>query len=154
MTGQNEVEILLVEDDPKDARLTLHALQKENLRNRIEVVSDGEQALDFVFCRGSFSVRSPVHPPRLILLDLKLPKVDGMEVLRQVKSNPGTHAIPVVILTSSKEERDLVESYKLGVNSYIQKPVDFDQFRQTIKAVGFYWLVVNQPPVQRAFAVK
>jgi two-component system, response regulator len=153
MTGKGEVEILLVEDDPKDARLTLHALQKENLTNRIEVVSDGEQALDFVFCRGGFSARSPAHPPRLILLDLKLPKVDGMEVLRQVKSNPGTQAIPVVILTSSKEERDLVETYKLGVNSYIQKPVDFDQFRQTIKAVGLYWLVVNQPPAPRAFGV-
>jgi len=151
MTEKNEVEILLVEDDPKDARLTLHALERENVRNRVEVVSDGEQALDYVFCRGSFSVRSPAHPPKLILLDLKLPRVDGMEVLRQIKSNANTQAIPVVILTSSKQERDLVESYKLGVNSYIQKPVDFDQFRETIKAAGFYWLVVNQVPPEKAF---
>ncbi len=149
-----EVEILLVEDDPKDVRLTLHALKKENVKNRIEVVHDGEEALDFVFCRGTFSGRSPTHAPKLILLDLKLPKVDGLEVLRQIKSNANTQAIPVVILTSSREERDLVESYKLGVNSYIQKPMDFDQFRETIKAVGLYWLVVNQPPPQKAFGVE
>ncbi len=149
-----EVEILLVEDDPKDVRLTLHALKRENVKNRIEVVRDGEEALDFVFRRGNFSGRSPTVPPKLILLDLKLPKVDGIEVLRQIKSNAGTRAIPVVILTSSKEERDLVEGYRLGANSYIQKPVDFDQFRETIKAVGFYWLVVNQPPPGKAFAAQ
>ena len=154
MMDAEEVEILLVEDDPKDARLTLHALKKENVKNRIEVVHDGEEALDFVFCRGTFSGRSPTHPPKLILLDLKLPKVDGMEVLRQIKSNANTQAIPVVILTSSREERDLVESYKLGVNSYIQKSMDFDQFRETIKAVGLYWLVVNQPPPRKAFGVE
>jgi two-component system, response regulator len=151
MTDADEVEILLVEDDPNDVRLTLHALKKENVRNRIEVVRDGEEALDFVFCRGTFSDRSPAHAPKLVLLDLKLPKVDGMEVLHQIKSNAGTQAIPVVILTSSKEERDLVETYKLGVNSYIQKPVDFDQFRETIRAAGFYWLVVNQLPPEKAF---
>ncbi len=151
---EGEVEILLVEDDPSDVRLTLHALEKESLRNRIEVVHDGEEALDFVFCRGTFSARSLTHPTKLVLLDLKLPKVDGMEVLRQIKSNADTKAIPVVILTSSKEERDLVEGYKLGVNSYIQKPVDFDQFRETIKAAGFYWLVVNQPPPKKAFRVE
>jgi len=154
MIDTDEVEILLVEDDPNDVRLTLHALQRENLKNRIEVMRDGEEALDFLFRRGTFSSRAHTRPPKLILLDLKLPKVDGMEVLRQLKSNAGTQAIPVVVLTSSKEERDLVESYKLGVNSYIQKPVDFDQFRQTIKAVGLYWLVVNQPPAQKAFGVK
>ena len=149
-----EVEILLVEDDPKDVRLTLHALEKENVKNRIEVARDGEEALDFVFCRGTFNGRSWPHPPKLILLDLKLPKVDGIEVLRQIKSNAITQAIPVVVLTSSKEERDLVESYKLGVNSYIHKPVDFDQFRETIKTVGLYWLVVNQPPPEKAFGVE
>ena len=150
----DEVEILLVEDDPRDVRLTLHALRKENLRNRIEVARDGEEALDFAFCRGAFSGRSPGHPPKLILLDLKLPKVDGLEVLQQLKNNAATQAIPVVILTSSREDRDLVESYKLGANSYIQKPVDFDQFRETIKAAGFYWLVVNQPPPEKAFGAE
>lgn len=154
MTAGDQVEILLIEDDPKDVRLTLRVLERENVINRVEVVRDGEEALDFVFCRGSFSGRSPAHPPKLVLLDLKLPKVDGMEVLRQIKSNANTQAIPVVILTSSKEERDLVESYKLGVNSYIQKPVDFDQFRETIKAAGFYWLMVNQPPPEKAFGAE
>jgi two-component system response regulator len=134
--------------------LTLRALEKENVINRVEVVRDGEEALDFVFCRGSFSGRSPTHPPKLALLDLKLPKVDGMEVLRQIKSNANTQAIPVVILTSSKEERDVVESYKLGVNSYIQKPADFDQFYETIKTAGSHWLIVNQPPPERAFGVE
>jgi two-component system, response regulator len=154
MVDTDEVEILLVEDDPNDVRLTLHALQRENLKNRIEVMRDGEEALDFVFRRGTFSSRASTRPPKLILLDLKLPKVDGMEVLRQLKSNAGTQAIPVVILTSSKEERDLAEGYKLGANSYIQKPVDFDQFRQTIKAVGLYWLVVNEPPSVKALGAK
>jgi two-component system, response regulator len=148
---QDAVEILLVEDDPMDVHLTVRELEAENIRNRINVARDGEEALDFLFCRGTYSNRSPRHPPNLILLDLKLPKVDGMQVLREIKSKQETRAIPVVVLTSSKEERDTVESYKLGVNSYIQKPVDFDQFRQTIKAVGFYWLVVNQPPPENAF---
>ena len=148
------VEILLVEDDPKDVRLTLLALEKENVKNRINVVRDGEEALDFVFCRRTFSGRSPTHPPKLILLDLKLPKVDGTEVLRQIKSNARTQAIPVVILSSSREERDLVESYKLGVNSYMHKSADFDQFRETIRTVGLYWLVVNQPPPEKAFELE
>ncbi len=136
MMGAEQVEILLVEDDPREVRLTLHALEKEHIRNRIEVARDGEEALDFVFSRGTFGGRSPTDTPKVILLDLKLPKVDGIEVLRQIKSNAKSQAIPVVVLTSSKEERDLVESYKLGVNSYIHKPVDFDQFRETIKTVG------------------
>jgi two-component system, response regulator len=122
-------------------------LQSENLKNHIQVASDGEQALDFVFCRGEFSHRAKNTPPRLILLDLKLPKLDGLQVLEELKSSPEHRKIPVVVLTSSGEERDIVESYKLGVNSYIQKPVDADQFRQAIRTLGLYWLVVNQPPV-------
>jgi two-component system response regulator len=142
-----QVEILLVEDNPDDVELTLHALRKENLANNIHVARDGEEALEFLFCNGTFAGRSIEHPPRLILLDLKLPKVDGMEVLRQLKDDPRTKTIPVVIMTSSKEERDLVNGYGLGANSYIQKPVDFDQFRKTVKSVGMYWLLINQPPV-------
>jgi CheY-like chemotaxis protein len=147
MMNLEELEILLVEDSEADAVLALHALRREKLANNILVVGDGEEALDFLFCRGAYSQRSFDHPPRLVLLDLKLPKVDGMEVLHQVKSDPRTKTIPVVMMTSSKEERDLVRSYSMGVNSYIQKPVDFDQFRETVKIVGLYWLVTNQPPV-------
>jgi two-component system, response regulator len=150
----NEVEILLVEDNLKDVELTLSALRKENLSNQIQVVRDGEEALEFLFCRGAFSNRTFDHPPKLIILDLKLPKIDGLEVLRTIKLDDRTRAIPVTILTSSKEDRDLVESYELGVNSYIQKPVDFDQFRETVKQLGLYWLVVNQPPPVGAFSKK
>ena len=148
----NEVEILLVEDNPADVELTLHSLRAHNLSNRIYVVRDGEEALDFLFCRGAFGGRSFEHPPKLVLLDLKLPKVDGIEVLRAVKSDARTKAIPVVILTSSKEEKDLVNGYHLGANSYIQKPVDFDQFREIVKQLGLYWLVVNEPPPNGAFS--
>lgn len=148
------VEILLVEDNPKDVELTLHALRKENLSNSIQVVRDGEEALDFLFCRGMYSKRSVDNPPKLVVLDLKLPKVDGLEVLRTIKRDVRTQAIPVTILTSSNEDRDLVDSYKLGVNSYIQKPVDFNQFRETVKQLGLYWLVVNQPPPPAAFSKK
>jgi CheY-like chemotaxis protein len=146
------VEILLVEDDPKDIRLTMHALRGENLVNNIQIARDGEEALDFLFCRGAFTDRSPSARPKLILLDLKLPKIDGLEVLREIKGDARTRAIPVTILTSSREERDMVESYRLGVNSYIQKPVDFDQFRETIRTLGLYWLIVNQAPPDEAFA--
>jgi CheY-like chemotaxis protein len=142
-----KLDILLVEDNQDDMDLALHALRREKLANNIYVARDGEEALDFLFCRGEFAERSFDHPPKLVLLDLKLPKVDGMEVLKQVKSDPRTKTIPVVMMTSSKEERDLVNSYNLGANSYIQKPVDFDQFRETVKSVGLYWLVTNQPPV-------
>jgi two-component system response regulator len=145
MTSQ--VEILLVEDNPDDVELTLHALRKEKLANSIHVARDGEEALEFLFCNGTHAGRTFDHPPKLILLDLKLPKVDGMEVLKRLKADARTKTIPVVILTSTKEERDLVQGYNLGANSYIQKPVDFDQFRQTVKSVGLYWLVINQPPV-------
>jgi CheY-like chemotaxis protein len=146
------VEILLVEDNPKDVELTLHALRKENLSNSIHVVRDGEEALDFLFCRGSYSDRSFDSPPKLVVLDLKLPKINGLEVLRSIKNDVRTRAIPVTILTSSNEDRDLVEGYKLGVNSYIQKPVDFNQFRDTVKQLGLYWLVVNQSPPSGAFS--
>jgi two-component system response regulator len=142
-----ELDILLVEDNQDDMDLALHALQRGKVANRIFVVRDGEEALDFLFCRGTYAERSFDHPPKLVLLDLKLPKVNGMEVLKQVKNDSRTRTIPVVMMTSSKEERDLVESYDLGANSYIQKPVDFDQFRETVKTVGLYWLVINQPPV-------
>ena len=150
----DEAEILLVEDNPKDVELTLHALRKENLCNHIHVVRDGEEALDFLFCRGAYSDHSFDHPPRLVVLDLKLPKIDGLEVLRTIKSDMRTKAIPVAILTSSKEDRDLVDGYHFGVNSYIQKPVDFNQFRDTVKQLGLYWLVVNQTPPPSAFAEK
>jgi CheY-like chemotaxis protein len=150
MMGAN-VEILLVEDNANDAELTIHALRREKLANEITVVADGEEALDFIFCRGRFSDRSFQHPPRLILLDLKLPKVEGLDVLRALKGDPRTKPIPVVIMTSSREERDLVESYKLGVNAYVQKPIDFDQFRTLVKDLGLFWLVINQPPPSQAF---
>ena len=148
---KDEIEILLVEDDPDDLELALHALNDEHICNRIQVARDGEEALDFLFCRGPFSGRNPECHPKVILLDLKLPKVDGLEVLQQIKANPRTSALPVVILTSSKQERDMVQGYRFGVNSYIQKPVDFDQFRTAIKRLGYYWLVVNQAPPHTAF---
>ncbi len=141
-----ETDILLVEDNADDAELAIHALRREHLANHIYIARDGEEALDFLFCRGPFASRSFDHPPKLVLLDLKLPKVDGIEVLKQIKDDPRTRVVPVVIMTSSKEERDLVSSYNLGANSYIQKPVDFDQFRQTVKTVGLYWMVINQRP--------
>jgi CheY-like chemotaxis protein len=138
---------LLVEDNQDDVELTLHALRKENLANNIHVARDGEEALAFLFGNGIHADRAGERPPKLILLDLKLPKVDGMQVLRKLKADARTKTIPVVILTSSREERDLVDGYGLGANSYIQKPVDFDQFRETVKNVGLYWLLINQPPV-------
>ena len=140
------VEILLVEDNPNDVELTLHALKKNNIANRIEVVRDGAEALEFIFATGAYADRQNVEKPRVILLDLKLPKVDGLEVLRQIKADPRTRTIPVVALTSSREERDIVESYNLGVNSYIVKPVDFEQFTEAVRTLGLYWLLLNQPP--------
>jgi two-component system response regulator len=140
------VEILLVEDNPNDVELALHALKKNNLANHIEVVRDGAEALEFLFATGSYADRKVENGPRVVLLDLKLPKVDGLEVLRRVKADPRTRSIPIVVLTSSREERDIVESYELGVNSYITKPVDFDQFTEAVRHLGYYWLLLNQPP--------
>ena len=142
--GNKEVEILLVEDNAADVELTLHALRRDNLANQIHVARDGEEALAFLF-----DPQKTNHAHlKLVLLDLKLPKVDGLEVLRIAKGDPRTRRIPVVVLTSSREECDLVRSYDLGVNSYLQKPVDFDQFRDVVKRMGFYWLLINQPPPQ------
>jgi len=144
--AMKEVEILLVEDNPNDAELAIRALKKNNLANKLLWVKDGAEALDFVFCTGSYSHRSAVNDPKLILLDLRLPKVDGMEVLRRIKGDEHTKAIPVVVLTSSKEDRDVIESYRLGVNSFISKPVEFEAFAKTVSELGFYWLLVNQSP--------
>jgi len=140
------VEILLVEDNPNDVEMALRAFKKNKLANSIFVVEDGEEALNFIFTKGKFAERAEKNLPKMILLDLKLPKVDGLEVLREIKGNEETKIIPVVVLTSSKEESDIVESYKLGVNSYIVKPVDFDKFVNTVKDLGFYWLLLNERP--------
>lgn len=143
---EQPVEILLVEDNPNDIELTLHAFKKSNLSNPIHVVRDGAEALEFVFGSDAAAPRPMGNRPKVILLDLKLPKVDGLEVLRRVKADPHTRTIPVVVLTSSREERDIVESYKLGANSYIVKPLDFQQFTNAVRDLGLYWLLLNQPP--------
>lgn len=145
------IEILLVEDNANDLELTLHALGKHNLANKIHIVRDGEEAMDFLFCRNKFSDRSFDNAPKVVLLDLKLPKIDGLEILRAVKSDSRTRAIPVVVMTSSKQQRDLIESYQLGVNSYIQKPINFGEFQEVIRQLGYYWLAINQPAPTGAF---
>ena len=142
-----EVEILLVEDNPNDAELAIRALKKNNLANKLLWVKDGAEALDFIFATGDYSQRNVINGPKVILLDLRLPKVDGMEVLHRIKGDERTKSIPVVVLTSSKEDRDVIESYKLGVNSFISKPVEFEAFAKTVSELGFYWLLVNIPPV-------
>ncbi|MCU1350166.1 MAG: response regulator receiver protein [Acidobacteria bacterium] len=142
-----EVEILIVEDNARDLELTMRALRKHNLGNRVFAVGDGEEALDFLFARGQYAQRRLGDGPHVILLDMKLPKVDGIEVLRQLKTDERTRSIPVVMVTSSAQERDMVESYRLGVNSYVVKPIDFDAFAKTIADLGFYWLAVNRPVV-------
>lgn len=143
--AEHDVEILLVEDNPNDVKLTLHAFKRHKIVNRVHVVRDGAEALDFLFGRGIYGAQRPTAP-RVVLLDLKLPKIDGLEVLRQIKADPVTRVIPVVVLTSSAEERDIVESYQLGVNSYIVKPVDFEQFSEVARLLGLYWLLLNHPP--------
>lgn len=146
MKKMNEVEILIVEDNPNDAEMALRALKENNLTNRVMVVSDGEKALEFIFATGAFADRKNMKQPKIILLDLKLPKVDGLEVLKKIKDNPDTKIIPVIILTSSKEESDIIRSYQLGVNSYIVKPVDFDKFVDAVRDLGLYWLLLNELP--------
>jgi two-component system, response regulator len=146
MNELGAVELLIVEDNPQDLELALRALDKAHFSNRIHIARDGAEALDFIFCEGAHAGRQIADGPKLILLDLKLPKVDGLEVLRRIKSDLRTKMIPVVMLTSSKEQSDIVASYKLGVNSYIVKPVDFFRFSEAVRDMGLYWLLLNQPP--------
>ncbi|HEX4343400.1 MAG TPA: response regulator [Verrucomicrobiae bacterium] len=143
----NTIELLLVEDNPDDLEMTLHALREGKVVNRIQVARDGAEALDFIFCEGAFAGRKMEDGPKVILLDLKLPKVDGREVLARIKGDPRTKKIPVIVLTSSKEQSDVFETYDLGVNSYIVKPVNFEQFVSAVQELGVYWLLLNQPPV-------
>jgi CheY-like chemotaxis protein len=150
MAGEGGVEILLVEDNPSDIELTLHAFRKHKLTNRIHVVRDGAEALDFIFGTGGYAGRDVTDRPKVILLDIKLPKVDGLEVLRRIKGDPRTRTIPVVLLTSSREERDIIDGYNLGGNSYIVKPVEFDQFTGAVRELGMYWLLLNKPPDEHA----
>jgi len=140
------VDVLLVEDNPDDVALALHAFKKSNFSNRVHVVRDGAEALEYIFCTGAYAGRKIDQVPRFILLDLKLPKVDGLEVLKRIKSDPRTKHTPVVMMTSSREENDLVASYALGVNSYIVKPVDFQQFVESTRTLGLYWLLLNEAP--------
>jgi two-component system response regulator len=146
------IDILLVEDNPDDAELTIRAIKKHNLANKLFWVKDGEEALNFIFANETYSEREDEAHPKLILLDLKLPKIDGLEVLEKVRSDEKTKLIPVVVLNSSKEEKDIINSYKLGVNSYIVKPVDFDKFLKTVSELGLYWLLLNEPPPNRSSA--
>jgi len=146
MNSENATEVLLVEDNPRDAELAQIALRQRRLANKIIHVKDGAEALDYIFCKGAYANRDANHHPKVVLLDLKLPKVDGLEVLRAIKTDERTKVIPVVVMTSSQEQRDIVESYQLGVNSYIVKPVDFDNFSAAVAELGCYWLLLNQLP--------
>ena len=146
MDDINHVEILIVEDNPSDAEMALRAFKKNNLTNKILVVEDGEEALDYLYCKGQYATKNNESQPKIILLDLKLPKINGLEVLKEIKTHPKTKIIPVIVLTSSKEESDIIESYQLGVNSYIVKPVDFEKFVEAVRDLGFYWLLLNQLP--------
>ncbi len=142
----NEVDILIVEDNQNDAELALRALKQNNIANKVLIINDGRQALDFIFARGEFAKRKGIAHPKIILLDLKLPRIDGLEVLREIKSNPDTKIIPVIVLSSSREKNDIVQSYRLCANSYIVKPVDYEEFVETIRDLGIYWLKLNQQP--------
>jgi two-component system, response regulator len=153
MTTGQDIELLLVDDNPSDIELTIYSLRQNKLASVIYVAEDGKDALDFIFCRAAHGGRSITDRPKVILLDLKLPKLDGLEVLKAIRADERTKAIPVVILTSSKEHKDIVEGYKLGVSAFVQKPVDFEQFRRTIKDIGVFWLVVNETPPPEAFGI-
>lgn len=146
MSHLDPIDILLVEDNPHDAELTVRALKGRNLANRLLVVEDGIEALDFIFCHGRYTERQMTHPPKVILLDLKLPKLSGLQVLREIKANQRTRSIPVVMVTSSREDPDIKTAYELGANSYVVKPVEFDAFVDTMSNLGLYWLLVNQAP--------
>ena len=146
MSAENDTEILLVEDSPYDAELTIRELTRRHLANKLVHLKDGAEALEFIFGTGAYAGRDTSQHPKVMLLDLKLPKVDGLEVLRAMKSDPRTRTIPVVIMTSSQEQRDVVDSYHLGVNSYVVKPVDFDQFSKAVAELGCYWVLLNHPP--------
>jgi len=146
MDDFHQIELLLAEDNPRDAEMTMRALRKVNFANKVHWVKDGEEALDFLYCTGAYSDRQPGHTPKLILLDIKMPKIDGIEVLRRVKGDERTRTIPVVVMTSSNEERDVLESYRLGVNSYIVKPVNFPAFVETVASIGLYWILTNRTP--------
>ena len=146
MSNSGEVEILLVEDNPRDAEMTLRTLRKRNVANSVVHVQDGQEALDWLFGTGTHAGAADAHLPRLVLLDLKLPKIDGLEVLRAIRADERTRLLPVVVMTSSNEQRDVVETYKLGVNSYIVKPVDFEAFSAAVAQLGSYWLLINQHP--------
>jgi CheY-like chemotaxis protein len=141
-----QVEILLVEDSPQDAELTIRALKKRNLANHLVHVADGQEALDFLFCTGAYAQRPPCEQPKVVMLDLKLPKVSGIEVLRKLRADERTKLLPIVIMTSSREDSDVIESYKLGANSYVVKPVGFENFAEAVSNLGLYWLLLNQPP--------
>ena len=147
---QNQVEILLIEDNPDEAELAIRSLRKNNLANNLVHIDDGAEALDYIFCRGKYAGNDISFTPKVILLDLKLPRVGGLEILKQVKTDERTKSIPVVILTSSKEDSDLIEGYNLGVNSYIVKPVNFESFAKAISELGMYWVILNQQPPIRA----
>ncbi len=144
ISSEQQISIVLVEDNPADAELSMRALRRAKIGNQIQWLQDGAEALDFFFCRGQYADRTITNQPKVVLLDLKLPKVSGLEVLRQLKSDPRTQTIPVVVLTSSAEDKDVIESYQLGGNSYIVKPVDFEQFNQAVQQLGFYWILCNR----------